>query len=77
MGSKERLELLLQNMANILCVTPTYAVRFAEAADELAINLKAILGSYYNCCGEPGGCIPQTRARIEPYQRHMSSTITA
>ena len=66
MGSKERLELLLQNMANILCVTPTYAVRLAEAADELGINLKAkSLVRTIIVAGEPGGCIPQTRARIE------------
>ena len=66
MGSKERLELLLQNMANILCVTPTYAIRLAEAADELAIDLKAkSLIRTIIVAGEPGGCIPQTRARIE------------
>ena len=57
-------------MANILC-TPTYAVRLAEAADELAIDLQLNLARIIIVAGEPGGCIPQTRTRTLRPEEHV------
>lgn len=65
LSSHSRLNMMLENRATVVCCTPTYALRLAEVAAELKIDLanspvRAIL-----VAGEPGGNIPATRRRIE------------
>jgi phenylacetate-CoA ligase len=65
MRSAMRVRTILDSGVTVLCCTPTYALRLAEAAAEEKIDLatsqvrKIIVG------GEPGGSIPGTRAEIE------------
>ncbi len=63
-GSEARLEIMRANAVTVLCCTPTYAVRLGELARDMeagaGIALRAIVVG-----GEPGGCVPATRARIE------------
>ncbi|MBT5692820.1 MAG: AMP-binding protein [Opitutae bacterium] len=65
MGSLERLQLLLNQRANILCATPTYAIRLAETALTHNIDLEESPIRTIIVAGEPGGSIPQIRKRIE------------
>jgi len=68
MSSIARLQTILATDATVLCCTPTYALRLAEAArDEPAAGadpahskVRLIL-----VAGEPGGSIPAVRQRIE------------
>jgi phenylacetate-CoA ligase len=65
MGSLQRLQLLMQQRATVLCATPTYAIRLAEAAEEHGINLNKSQIRKIIVAGEPGGSIPEIRQRIE------------
>ena len=66
MGSLQRLELLIQQRATVLCSTPTYAIRLAETAKEHGIKLKKKSAiRKIIVAGEPGGSIPEIRERIE------------
>ena len=65
MGSAERLQLLLRHRADILCATPTYAIRLAETAAEQGIDLARSTISKIIVAGEPGGCLLEVRQRIE------------
>ncbi len=65
MSSQARLNLLRDNQATVVCCTPTYAMRLAEVAAELQIDLKATGVRAILVAGEPGGNIPATRRRIE------------
>jgi len=64
LSSAARLRMMRDNEANVLCCTPTYAIRLAEVAAaekvETSLRLKAII-----VAGEPGGSIPATRAKLE------------
>lgn len=66
MSSVARLEMMARYSVNVLCCTPTYAIRLGEVftgqPDEIrnAIQLKRII-----VAGEPGGSIPTTRAKME------------
>jgi phenylacetate-CoA ligase len=66
MSSRIRLSMIETIGATVVCCTPTYALRLAEIAEldrrpPLAEGTVRILV----VAGEPGGCIPATRARIE------------
>jgi phenylacetate-CoA ligase len=65
MSSQARLNLIRENDATVVCCTPTYAVRLAEIARELNINLAQTGVRAILVAGEPGGNIPATRRRIE------------
>jgi phenylacetate-CoA ligase len=65
MSSPARLNLLLENQATVVCCTPTYALRLAEVAADLKIELAASAVRAILVAGEPGGNIPGTRRRIE------------
>jgi phenylacetate-CoA ligase len=65
MRSDARLHAILNNHANVLCCTPTYAIRLGEAAVEDGIDLKASPVRTIIVAGEPGGSIRATQARIE------------
>jgi phenylacetate-CoA ligase len=65
LSSVARLRMMRDNQANILCCTPTYALRLAEVAateriDTTTLGVKTII-----VAGEPGGSIPATRAKLE------------
>ena len=65
MTSEQRVRNMLDLGATVLLSTPTYALRLADVADEIGVNLSA--GSVRTTihAGEPGGSIPATRAAIE------------
>jgi phenylacetate-CoA ligase len=52
--------------ATVLCCTPTYALRLGELIGESSgIERSALRVNKILVAGEPGGCIPEVRARIE------------
>jgi phenylacetate-CoA ligase len=65
LSSEGRLRLIVDNGATILCCTPTYALRLAEAADGLGLDLPRSSVRAIVVAGEPGGSVPQIRKRIE------------
>lgn len=65
LSSAARLRLILDNAATVLCCTPTYALRLAEVARELNIDLAESRVRRIIVAGEPGGSLPATRDRIE------------
>lgn len=66
LSSQSRLEMMARYEASVLCCTPTYALRLGELIGEAsgvakeALKVKKII-----VAGEPGGSIPEVRARIE------------
>jgi phenylacetate-CoA ligase len=65
MTSEQRLRSMLDVRATVLLSTPTYALRLADVAKELGLDL---VGSGVRAtihAGEPGASIPATRAAIE------------
>jgi phenylacetate-CoA ligase len=69
MSSGARLRMLLDNEAQVVLCTPTYALRLAEVAQEQGVSLGPQTPGYrvrsLIVAGEPGGSIPATRGRIE------------
>ncbi len=59
-----RLQLMFDNQVNVICCTPTYAVRMVEVAEKEGINLVDSPVTRLIVAGEPGGSIPATRNRI-------------
>ncbi len=51
--------------ATVLAATPTYAIRLAQEAERLGVDLPASNVSRLILSGEPAGSIPQTKALIE------------
>lgn len=65
MSSAARLRAILDLEATVLCCTPTYALHLAEVAAQERIDLAGSKARILLVAGEPGGCIPATRARLE------------
>jgi phenylacetate-CoA ligase len=65
LSSEARLRMIEDNAATVICCTPTYALRLAEAAGELGMNLPAGSVRAIVVAGEPGGNVPAIRDRIE------------
>ena len=65
MSSAARLRMLLDNQANVVLCTPTYALHLAQIAQEQGIDLRQAPVRKLIVAGEPGGSIPATRQRIE------------
>lgn len=65
LSSAARLRLMRDNGVNVLCCTPTYALRLAEVATQEKIDLRALRLKAILVAGEPGGSLPGVRARIE------------
>jgi phenylacetate-CoA ligase len=65
LSSSERLRFIMARRPRFLCCTPTYALRLTEVARNDSIDLgnsgveRIVVG------GEPGGSVPEIRARIE------------
>lgn len=65
LGSAARLRVMQDNGVNVLCCTPTYALRLAEVAVEEKITTASLGVKTIIVAGEPGGSIPATRAKLE------------
>lgn len=65
LSSAARLRLMRDNRANVLCCTPTYAMRLAEVAATERIEIASLAVKTIIVAGEPGGSIPSTRAKLE------------
>jgi phenylacetate-CoA ligase len=67
MTSAARLRMLLDTQATVLCCTPTYAARLAEAATQEKIDLRQSRIRRILVAGEAGGSIPAVRAKLEQH----------
>jgi phenylacetate-CoA ligase len=65
LSSAARLRAIIDNGIDIVCCTPTYALRLAEVAQEEKIHLKTGRVRVLIVAGEPGGSVPTVRARLE------------
>ena len=65
MTTEQRLRTMLELRASVLCSTPTYAVRLAEAAAAAGLDLAASSLRVTLHAGEPGASVPATRDLIE------------
>ena len=65
MTTEQRLRTMIELKATVLCSTPTYAIRLAESANALGIDLAASDIRATIHAGEPGGSVPATRDLIE------------
>jgi phenylacetate-CoA ligase len=65
MSSEDRLRLLARSQSNLICCTPTYALRLAEIGAAAGIPVGELGMERLVVCGEPGGSIPEVRRRIE------------
>jgi len=65
LSSEDRLQLLRQSHSNILCCTPTYALRLAEVGEKMKLPVSSLGIRKIIVCGEPGGSLPEVRRRIE------------
>jgi phenylacetate-CoA ligase len=65
MSTEQRVRTMVDVGATVLCCTPTYALRLAEAARELGLDLAAAGLRISIHAGEPGASIPATRDAIE------------
>jgi phenylacetate-CoA ligase len=65
MTTEQRLRTMIELRATVLCSTPTYAIRLAEAAQVAGIDLAASDIRITVHAGEPGASVPATRDLIE------------
>jgi phenylacetate-CoA ligase len=63
--SLQRLHMMRDLGATVICCTPTYALRLAEIAREQHFDLRSIPVRALVHAGEPGANIARTKARIE------------
>jgi phenylacetate-CoA ligase len=65
MTTEQRVRSLVDVGATVLCCTPTYALRLAEVAREIGVDLAGAPLRVAVHAGEPGASIPATRDAIE------------
>jgi phenylacetate-CoA ligase len=65
MSTVSRLHMIFENMATVLCCTPTYDIRLGEVAVAENFDLKKSKVRTIIVAGEPGGSIKATRDKIE------------
>ena len=65
MSTEARVRMLADNGATVVCSTPTYALRMAQEARKLGIDLPASSVQRLILSGEPAGSIPATKRLIE------------
>jgi phenylacetate-CoA ligase len=63
--SVQRLHMMRDLRATVICCTPTYALRLAEVAREQLFDLRSIPVRALIHAGEPGANVARTKARIE------------
>jgi phenylacetate-CoA ligase len=64
LSSGARARAIVEHRAEVICCTPTYALRLAEVAREEGIDLSAAGVQTIIVAGEAGGSLPEVRARI-------------
>jgi phenylacetate-CoA ligase len=64
MTTEQRARAILDLGVTALCCTPTYALRLAEAARKLGLDLVSSSVRAVICAGEPGASVPATRDLI-------------
>jgi phenylacetate-CoA ligase len=67
LSSEDRLRLLMDTQAEVLCCTPTYAIRLAHVAEREGMDLSRTHVKVIVVAGEPGGSIPATRDHISEH----------
>ena len=65
MTTEARVRMLAENGATVVCSTPTYALRMAQEARKLGIDLPGSAVERLILSGEPAGSIPATKKLIE------------
>lgn len=65
MTTEQRIRTIVDLKATVLCSTPTYAIRLAEAAQDAGIDLSQSAIRVTIHAGEPGASVPSTRDLIE------------
>jgi phenylacetate-CoA ligase len=65
MTTEARVRMLVERDATVVCSTPTYALRMAQEARKLGLDLPASAVRRLILSGEPAGSIPATKALIE------------
>jgi phenylacetate-CoA ligase len=65
MTTEARVRMLADNGATVVCSTPTYALRMAQEARRLGIDLPGSAVERLILSGEPAGSIPATKKLIE------------
>ncbi len=65
MTTPNRVRVIEELGATVVCATPTYALRMAQEARELGVDLPNGLVSRLIVSGEPAGSIPATKKMIE------------
>jgi phenylacetate-CoA ligase len=65
MQTDQRVQTMLANDVTVLCCTPTYALRLADEARRLGVDLSLSTIRATVHAGEPGASIPAVRARIQ------------
>jgi phenylacetate-CoA ligase len=65
MPTEARVRQIVDTGATVVCSTPTYALRMAQEAEKLGIDLASGPVSRLILSGEPAGSIPATKALIE------------
>lgn len=65
MSTEQRVRTILDMGATVVCSTPTYALRMAQEARNLGLDLAASPVERLVLSGEPAGSIPATKALIE------------
>ncbi len=63
--TQQRLEMMRDAGATVLCCTPSYALRMAEVAQEIGFDLRSIPLQTTVHAGEPGASVAATKQRIE------------
>lgn len=63
--SIQRLEMMRDLGATVVCCTPTYALRLAEVAREEQMDLRSLQVRRLIHAGEPGANVARTKARIQ------------
>ena len=64
LSSAARVRAIIEHRAEVLCCTPTYALRLIDVAREENIALSAAEVRTIIVAGEPGGSVPAVRERI-------------
>ncbi|MDD5261316.1 MAG: hypothetical protein PHD76_05640 [Methylacidiphilales bacterium] len=67
LSSAARLQAIIDNKIDHLCCTPTYALRLGHFARQEKMDLTQAGVRTIIVAGEPGGSVPETRARIESF----------
>jgi phenylacetate-CoA ligase len=65
MTTPNRIHLIKDMKATVVCATPTYALRLAQEAREMGVNLVGSDVTRVIVSGEPAGSIPATKRLIE------------